>query len=52
VTHLQDASHELNTAMATIGYPETAITVGTWDGDRLKATATLMRRSRSLDINA
>ena len=53
VVHLiQSSSHELNAAMASAGYNNTTISAATWDGDRLKATANLMRRFGGLNLHA
>jgi hypothetical protein len=48
---LKEASPELRQALDKAGYPNTEILVKSWDGDRIKETARLLRRFSGLNLN-
>ena len=52
VNLIHSSSQDLNAAMARVGYTNTTISAAPWDGDRIKATADLMRRSEGLNLHA
>ncbi len=46
------AASELAAALNSAGYPGSEVNVARWDGDRLRAAASLLRRFSGIDVNA
>jgi len=49
-TAIDDARSTLEAALKETGYDAVQVTVGDWDGDRIGATANLLRRFHGMDV--
>lgn len=52
VAVLGDETHELGRVLADAGYPDAAVQVAHWNGQRVEETAQLMRRLSRVDVEA